>query len=594
MQHWPTIRYPNRIFLASFGLLNLLFFLPFYLLNRDDMALFPVAEIFGRDWWTDLQRLLLWRKNVDPFRWNIELIVLVALWINVRHLRRPVFRFLLIALYFLMLFYYLYEAITISVYQVDPIFYHHYYMAIDGLHFLLEHLHLSAGLYLTGFSLTLLTLLTVYGVAQMLYSISLAERLSPWLRLSFGLLAAIMLLATVAYQNVLAVPTMVVSSLFYKVEKNVQKSFQVYRDVSTFDDTPLRQVYNYRDQTLGRKPNIYLIFIESYGSVLYRRPDYKVGYELLLKKLEEQLSAGGWSATSTLSDSPTWGGGSWLAYTSTLFGLRIDTHPQFLALLNKYQVDTYPNLGNYLKAQGYRYYHLSSLSSELPEGDWLKQERFYGVDHWLRFEELNFHGPMYGWGPAPPDQYALHATHERLTQESDQPFLLFFITQNSHYPFAPLPNLVDDWRTLNNHDASPPSIDADGITHDERRWNYAEAIQYELAMLSEFVLTAGGDNDLFIFIGDHQPPRVSRRDDGFATPVHVLSRDPHLLNAFQQVGFVPGLRVTDLTPTMKHEGFYSLLVRALMETYGAGGKAGLPVYLPAGFIDQQSALNTQP
>ena len=514
--------------------------------------------------------------------------ILVGLWANISRLRRPGIRTLFIGLYFLTLFYYIYEAITLTIYQVDPIFYHHYYLVVDGLQFLLAHLHLSSALYLVSGGLVFLGLVAVYAFVRLLFSIPVAERLSPWLRIGVGLLATIMLLATVSYQKVLAVPTMVVSSLFFKVENNFQKSLQVYYDVNTFDDTTLRQVYNYRDLTLHHKPNIYLIFVESYGSVLYQRPDYIASYERLLTTLQQQLAAGNWQVASTLSESPTWGGGSWLAYTSTLFGLRIDTHPQFLSLLNKYQNESYPSLGAYLKAQGYRYYHLSSLSSELSEGEWLKQERFFGVDHWFRFEELNFHGPMYGWGPAPPDQYVLHYTRDTLIQANEQPFLLFFITQNSHYPFAPTPTLVDDWRTLNNGQPSPLGIDAEAIDHALRRRNYVDAIQYELQALTEFVLTTGRDDDLFIFIGDHQPPRVSRRDDGFATPVHIVSRDQQLLAAFQRYGFVPGLRVADLGPTLNHEGFYSLLVRVLVEVYGDGHNAALPPYLPKGFVTAQS------
>jgi len=527
---------------------------------------------------------------MDPFRWNIELVILAALWVNVRHLRRPALRHLFITLYFLTLFYYAYEAITVSIYQVDPIFYHHYYLVADGLQFLLEHLSLSLSIYLISGLLFLLALLLVYVFAQLLYSIPIAERLSPWLRGSFGLVAVLMLLTTFSYQRVMAVPTMVLSSLFYKVEGNVEKSLQVYHDVMNFDDTQLRQVYTYGATELRSKPNIYFLFVESYGSVLYKRPDYKVGYQILLDKLQKQLVEGDWHTTSTLSESPTWGGGSWMAYTSTLFGVRIDTHPQFLSLLNKYQLEAYPNLSNYLKQQGYRYYHLSSLSSELPEGDWLKQQRFYGVDHWFRYEELNYQGPLYGWGPAPPDQYALHYTHDLITTGADQPFMLFFITQNSHYPFAPLPTLAADWRSLHNSGASPPSVDAENIAHDLRRRNYADSIHYELETLVDFVLKEGDQDDLFILIGDHQPPRVSRRNDGFATPVHIISQNQAFLDAFQEYGFAPGLEVAKLEPTIKHEGFYSLFMRALLATYGDVDESALPPYLPNGFVAGPSAV----
>lgn len=66
-----------------------------------------------------------------------------------------------------------------------------------------------------------------------------------------------------------------------------------------------------------------LVFVESYGSVLYKRPDYALAYTALLDELQSALTADGWHTASALSEAPTWGGGSWMAYTSALFGLRI-------------------------------------------------------------------------------------------------------------------------------------------------------------------------------------------------------------------------------------------------------------------------------
>ena len=51
------------------------------------------------------------------------------------------------------------------------------------------------------------------------------------------------------------------------------------------------------------------------------------------------------------------------------------------------------------------------------------------------------------------------------------------------------------------------------------------------------------DNSIFILIGDHQPPQVSRRADGWATPVHVIAQDAAFVDAFAPYGFTPGLRV---------------------------------------------------
>ncbi|MEZ4863548.1 MAG: sulfatase-like hydrolase/transferase [Caldilineaceae bacterium] len=586
-------RYPDQIFGACFLLLNCLLFLPAYLLNLDDTTLLPVAEWLGRDIGLDWQRLLIWRTNLDPWRWNIELILLVALWVNVAYVRRRWLRNLLAAIYLFTVAYYSYEALMVAIYQNEPNFYSHYYLALDGLHFLLEHLQLSLLIYLVG-ALGIVTVFVVlYGLARLLYHIPLAAALSPWTRRGVGVLAVAALVAIVTLQQTLALPSMVASSLVYKVKANLQRSFQLYAEVTRFDDTQLQQVYNYGDQGLRHKPNLYLIFVESYGSVLYKRPDYRSYYGAILRQLQDRLDGAGWQAVSALSESPTWGGGSWLAYTSALFGLHIDNHPEYLTLFNKYQHATYPHLGNFLKTQGYRDYFLSSISNELSDSDWLNYQRFYNADRWIRYQDLNYQGQLYGWGPSPADQYVLNYARELIHQETAEPFMLFFITQNSHYPFAPIPTFVDDWRTINQSDPAAPSaptFDAEQISHNLRRQNYANAIHYELDTLIDFVLRAGDEDAIFVFIGDHQPPRVSRRADDLSTPIHIVSRDPQLLAALQQYGFEPGLQVTNLEPALKHEGLYSLLAQTLTTVYGSGQHAHAPVYLPDGFVVEHQAM----
>ena len=143
------------------------------------------------------------------------------------------------------------------------------------------------------------------------------------------------LITLVRYQHYTAQPEMVVSSLGFKLQQNITASLQLYADVTRFDDKTVRQAYDYTGYQLTKKPNIYLIFVESYGSVLYKRTDYRTAYTMLLTELEDQLTRGGWHATTALSESPMWGGGSWMAYTSLLFGLRIASQPQYLAMMNK-------------------------------------------------------------------------------------------------------------------------------------------------------------------------------------------------------------------------------------------------------------------
>jgi len=596
-------------------LLNGLLFLPLYLLNWEESLLFPFGiPTFGipnsHEWHSFLYALVIGRENFDPFRINIELLLFIILLVNFGWMRRPALRHLFVGLYFFLLSYYVYEAITLTIYQSEPVFYNHFFLALDGLSYLFDHINIAIGIYLGTILLAVAIIWLIYRLAMVLYQSTLRIQWGPAAKIIFSIAGLLLLFAIIKEQNALAAPTTVLSSLSYKVEENIDRSLELYRLVSSFDDRELQQAYDYSAYTLQKKPNIYLLFVESYGSVLYKRPDYRIDYSMLLKELKRTLDQEGWYSTSTLSDAPTWGGGSWLSYTSTEFGLRIDNHPYYLTLLNKYQHERYPHLGSFLQDQGYKTYRLSSLSVNLANDSWERYEHMYNVDDWLRFEDLNYNGPLYGWGPAAPDQYALHYAHEQISERNPsenssgesngagEPFMLFFITQNSHYPFAPIPPLVPDWRALNQLNEQPRTIDDEARDHNIRRQDYFNAIAYDLEMLVQFILQNDDKDALYILIGDHQPPRVSRRADGFDTPIHIISQHEKTIVAFQDHGFTPGLWVNDKKPTMKHEGLYSMIVRSLLseteeqltEANAASTGVLLPPHLPDGFVTTDTAI----
>ena len=588
-----AISQPDLVFWVCFLALNLLLFLPLYLLNRQTTTFLPhplppvsaPADFF--------KGLALRRENLDPFRLNSEITLLVALWVFVRWTRGPrrhrSFSWFLVAVYFVVLIYYLYESIVLSLYQVEPVFYSQYRLFIEGIPFALRNLNVPFGFYIVAALALTVAAILIGTLIRTMIGNTVVGRLSLWSRAGLASITLLVLISGFKYQETLARPEMVVSSFVYKLQKNISDSVQARRSVLAFDNMSPHYTYDYSGYDLVRKPNIYLIFVESYGSVLYKRPDYRQAYTSLLSQLERQLRDGGWHAASTLSEAPTWGGGSWMSYTSALFGLRIDSHPEYLSLIDGYQSDVYPDLGHYLKTQGYEYARFSSLSDEMEEEEWLRYKNFYGVDRWLQYGDLDYEGPHYGWGPSPPDQYALHFAHQAIVSGSDRPIFLFTITQNSHYPWVPLPEVADDWRTLNQETTQEAVPLPDPIPHQVRRKNYLKSIDYELGFLTDFILKKGDANSIFVLIGDHQPQRVSRRSDGFDTPIHVISQDAAFVDGFLDYDFVRGLTVQDHTPTMRHEGFYSMFVQALLAQYGRGAKA-LPAYRPDG-IALEAGLN---
>lgn len=574
-------------FWISFLVLHLLLFIPVVLMDREDGTLLPVIQVAGRSLDQIWLQLAVWRREPDLLRFNSEIVLFVALWAFFRPLRHVWVRRLFIFVYLFLFFYYLYEGASLTFFSVEPVFYTQFRMATEGFSFFLQNARVTAA-FVVG------TVLLIVGgaavVARLARFVLPEENSGPATRAALVLLALLVIVQAVMRSDLQARPEMVFSSISAKLVRNIGDSRRLFQEVRRMESVQAPDAGGLDRFRLVERPPVYIIFSESYGSVLYKRNDWRERYKELAERLERKLARSGWHVASALSLAPTWGGGSWMSYTSALFGLRVSSDPQYYALLDRYQAGGYPDLGNFLKGQGYQYYRLTALSMGLPQSQWEKYTSFYGVDRWLQYEDLKFVGPEYGWGPAPPDQYSLNFARETIRSETDGPFLFFTITQNSHYPWAPLPLLVDSWRQLNRPGPAPPPS-SELIEHVERRQNYWNAIEYQLEMLTDFILNEPNEQAIFVLVGDHQPPRVSRREDGWDTPFHIIAKDARFVASFMEYGFTSGLAVWEPEPAFRHEGFRSLFVRQLLAAYGDG--AELPPYFPEGLPVLQSGAGTE-
>jgi len=576
-------RHPNVWFWGVAALLNALLFLPFYLTQPADRSLLPWPPTHY-DW----RAWLVSRDQADLLRFHAEWVLGLALWAWLAPRMRPRGRRWLagvISLGFgLALLYQIYAAVMLNLYHYTPNFYNDYPFIVGGVHFLLDSLNFSWVTYALGGLAFLATLASIVLLLRVLFHAIPVEALG---RATRGALLALALAVGgygMVYGVGLADPYMEVNSLTAEIVANIRAARQSRHDVAGLASFNPYETYDYTRYRLQSHPNVYLIFVESYGSILYTRPFYQETYRTLMTGWQAKLEAAGWHTATTLSISPMWGGGSWMAYTSAMFGLRITEQQQFLALREKYQYLPYPNLGRYLHSQGYDYTWVVPITRKLPENITEMNRRFYGADRWITFKDLHYTGPMYGWGPSPPDQYTLGFIRDEVVPQEQKPLFLFFLTQSSHYPWAPLPPVVDDWRALNQLQISGGSLSKEEmaqLSFTAIRQNYLNAIVYSMDMLGDFLLHLPDDDAIVILIGDHQPPTVSARRDGYATPIHILSRDAAFVADFAQYGFRPGLWLDDPQPTMHHEGLYSMLVRQLVAHYGVD-RTDLPPYLPEG------------
>ncbi|HFC08537.1 MAG TPA: hypothetical protein ENJ54_01595 [Chloroflexi bacterium] len=561
----------NFIFWLAFLGGNLVLFAPMYILTAQGSAFFPSLHS-----WAALQA----RENYDLWRLGLEWVLLFAVWVAFPRLwtvrGRRAFRWAAFALLLVFLIYQIYEAVDVALYHNTPNFYNDWAFLGGGIGFVLDSLTLPWWAYPAGVVGLIVAVWLIYQIATTPFTRVVPNRLHPLTRGGILVLAAAALAFTVAFPAEAATPEGEVASLSLKLAANIRQARLTQERVQAMQQVSPYKVYDYRRYTLAEHPNVYLFFLESYGSVLINDPVFHSRYEALMDAVQQELSAAGWHMASGLSRSPVWGGGSWMAYTSALCGVRIAQQPQYLTLKYSFQNTPYPNLGRYMQSQGYRFTWVVPIDRELSAYLWKTNRRFYGPDVWLTFSDLNYHGPEYSWGPSPPDQYTLGFLRAWLAKQPPKPNFVFFLTQNTHYPFAPVPPIVKDWRELND-----PNIDHPDARPKPRAVEaYMEAVTYDWQVLADFIRTAG-KNDVFILVGDHQPPAVSGPWDGYETIMHVIARDPAFVESFTTYGLVPGMLPDPHAAPLHHEGLYSLLVRQLVARWGTNPN-DLPAYHPQG------------
>src|SRR5262245_4678004 len=312
------------------------------------------------------------------------------------------------------------------------------------------------------------------------------------------------------------------------------------------------------DFTAVSGADIFLIFIESYGAVSYERPEFAAALAASRARLDAAIHATDRNVVSALVESPTFGGGSWLAHLSLLSGIEV-RDPDTNFLLMTQNRDT---LARSFSRRGFRTIGLMpGLRQTWPEG------AFYGFDDIIGADRLAYTGPEFGWF-AIPDQFSLDRLDAfEVAKPSRPPLFVFFPTISTHFPFIPTPPYQPDWSRMTS--ARPYDGPAIVRAYKEPDWTdfgpgYVEAIAYDLATIEGY-LRKRSDRDLvMILIGDHQPPAaVSGEGAPWDVPVHVIaSRRPNL-DGLVAHGFATGL-----TPSRPVLARMHALLPVLLDVFG--------------------------
>ena len=326
-----------------------------------------------------------------------------------------------------------------------------------------------------------------------------------------------------------------------------------------FENIETNLYTDFLDFQLKTKPNIYLLFIESYGTVITESPDLKPKYLEQINNIEVRLKNADYHFASNYSISPVKGGRSWLAFSSFMSGLKVENQIHYNDLIQR-NVD-FPNMVRYFNTQGYQSYRLSTISNKNSDKliPYERTNLYWKFNEWWTYWDFKYKGHHYDVLGGIPDQYALGYYRDVITKNIDKPKFLFFITMASHMPWYEPPPFLDDYKELNQERPGKNlSLEGDDV------FRYAKAIEYDLELMTRFILEEK-EPSIFILVGDHQPPGMEHKVDGItdnsATPIHIISRDSSLIDRFNKDGFQIGLEVDlERLEYLKHEEFYEMLM----------------------------------
>ncbi|GAB4379428.1 MAG: hypothetical protein Kow0042_28800 [Calditrichia bacterium] len=571
--------------------LNALFLIPELIFNPESQQLFPIPSFHDPRGWYDAFLYYLRRENIDVFRVVVDYFVLLnllALFARTRFFN--LIRRISLGVFIFLLLFQIYDVAMFYIFAQHPILYNDIRLLLGGFYLLVD---LSFSKLLITILMVIIPGIFIFLLIPFLFNsvvLHLRRKNIPRSFLIGSALIWILVLGLTlwfGFKN----NKMAIRWITPKLITNLYESYQVSGYLDEVKKMPVDSThYFFSDLNLVNKPNLYMIMIESYGKVLTQLPGLDSGYAQLMQKFEGQLEEHGWLAATNFSEAPISGGISWLSISTVLNGMKIKDQALYTYLLN--QVRNLPNLIYFLKKQDYHTFNLQPMNRQRAGYSLDNYNAFYNFNTPIYFDSLNFEGNQFGFGFI-PDQYCLFFTHEHYLKHTSTPYFLFFMTASSHYPWNNLPTYLDDWQSLRHlkdteKDTSQLIRKVEDTYHirffgEEHLQKYLQAMDYEFTYLTQYILNQAPENSWFIILGDHQPPIVTREEHGFQTPIHIISREPALVDFLRNHGFHAGMRKDPReSDTIKHEAIFSLLVRGLAYCYGQISPDSLPAFQPEG------------
>jgi hypothetical protein len=341
-------------------------------------------------------------------------------------------------------------------------------------------------------------------------------------------------------------------SFYNQLADHIASTFNSYAELKNFKQelevdpvlasTPVDNLFN---KLKGK--DVLIIFIESYGRTVLDQSEFAQQVRLVLQKGSEDLAASGLSARSAFLSSSTLGGLSWLAHATALSGLWINSQERYDSLVMSQR----PSLNRLFRDAGWRTVAvMPAITKAWPEGDYFGYQQIYTANN------LGYKGLPFNWVTM-PDQYTLSAFQRLERKPGHVPVMAEIALISSHAPWTPTPTLVD-WNTVG--DGSIFNSQATSGNSPEHVWQdtgrirtqFRKSIEYALADLVSYAVTYGGDDLVIIAFGDHQPaPLVTGDNDNRDVPIHLIARDPKVLEHISAWNWTDGMLPADDAPVWR-------------------------------------------
>jgi hypothetical protein len=307
-----------------------------------------------------------------------------------------------------------------------------------------------------------------------------------------------------------------------------------------------------------RDRDVLLTFVESYGMAALDDPELAAVVRPRLDTLARRMAESGIRLATGTFVSPTQGGQSWYAHGTVTSGLWLDNQIRYDLLMSSDRetlVDDFRHAGHHTAVL------MPAITMAWPDGSRLRFDEVYTS------QNIDYAGPPLYWVTM-PDQFTWSYLQNTVRPRAGgrAQFVETGLV-SSHAPWTPVLPMID-WDAIGDGSAFAPYRQEGHppeelwIDIEQLRRQYAQSVDYSLQAMAGFAERYLDDRTLLIVLGDHQAAPWVTGTASSAVPVHVLARDPALIEPFIAWGFAPGAIPDRQQPERRMDQFRDWFVHA--------------------------------